>query len=227
MRPSNFSPSQSTRCLVPRTDPVLSVWNAEQLKAFLSTVKDDRLFPAIQLAATTGMRRGELLGLRWCDLDPEQKVLRVMRNGTVANKVVSVGTPKTAAGTRSVSLDANTNAHCLRLRARTAEERLRLGLSWDDDGYLFVHDDANPIHPTYFSHRSKQLVEQSGLPPTRLHDLRHAYATLALGVGIPVRYSVERLGHANVSITLQTYAHVMLGDDQHAAQKVADAIFGA
>ena len=114
-----------------------------------------------------------------------------------------------------------------RLRARNAQERLALGLGWDDDAYLFVHVDQTPIYPTHFSHRFKALVDTSGLSATRFHDIRHAYATVALNAGVPVKVVSQRLGHANVTITLQTYAHVMPGDDQHAAQKVADAIFGA
>ena len=138
-----------------------------------------------------------------------------------------VGTPKTKSSVRSISLDDVTLGHLVHLKARTASERLALGIGWDDDAYLFVHENQVAIHPERLSHRFARLVKESGLPAIRFHDLRHAYATAALRAGVPIKVVSQRLGHGSVGITLQTYAHVLPGDDEHAAQTVASSIYGA
>lgn len=205
----------------------MKTWTAEQLRAFLGHVREDRLYGAWHLAAFTGMRRGEVLGLRWGDLDLEAAVLRVVQTLVSVGYVVSVSEPKTARGRRSVDLDAGTVAVLRAHRARQLSERVALGLGRTGaEDLVFSRPDGSPLHPDGFTGAFDRHVKTAGLPRVRLHDLRHTYATLALTAGIHVKVVSERLGHASVSITLDTYSHVLPGLQAEAAEKIAGLVLG-
>jgi integrase len=106
------------------------------------------------------------------------------------------------------------------------EERLKFGSGYMDHGLLFVQPDGSPLHPDLFLRRFHRLTEAAGLPRIRLHDLRHTWASLALQARIPVKVVSQRLGHANIRITLHTYTHVLPADDLEAAEKVAALFLG-
>jgi integrase len=112
-------------------------------------------------------------------------------------------------------------------RARQAEERLAVGPRWRDSGLVFTWPDGRPLHPERFSKWFEQLARAAGLPRIRLHDVRHSYATAALAAGIPAKVVSERLGHATIAITMDTYRHVLPGLDEQAAGQVARLILGA
>jgi len=202
--------------------PDMVVWTAEQLRTFLRTVADDRIYAAWLLLATTGMRRGEVLGLRWSDLDLDQGSAGVVQSRVVAAYgEVLTSEPKTAKGRRAVALDAATTAALRAHRAAQAQERLALGPAWRDSGLVFTLADGGPIHPQRFTAWFGQAAARAGLPRIRLHDLRHSYATLALGAGIHPKIVSERLGHATVAITLDVYSHVSPSMQREAAGLVA------
>jgi integrase len=204
----------------------MKVWSPEQIRSFLDFVRDDRLYAAWLLLATTGMRRGEVLGLRWRDVDLGAGRLAVVHTLTVAHYRVGVSEPKTGKGRRSVALDPET-VGALRLhRKLQREERLAWGEAWQDTGLVFTREDGTLVHPHQFSRFFERHVLASGLPRIRLHDVRHSYATAALAAGIPAKVVSERLGHANVSITLDTYSHVLPALQEDAANKVARLILG-
>ncbi len=206
----------------------MRTWSASELRAFLSHVEGDRLHGAYVLAGTTGLRRGELLGLRWRDLGLEAGRLSVIQSLVVVGYTVTVSTPKTAKGRRSVALDPATIAALRAYRARVLEERLAVGLGTPrDDEFVFTEVDGSPIHPGQFSDRFDRLVKSAGLPRIRLHDLRHTHATLALQAGVHPKVVSERLGHATVSITLDTYSHAIPAMEEEAAAKVAALVFSA
>ncbi len=137
-----------------------------------------------------------------------------------------MGTPKTAKGRRTVTLDAVTVAALREHRKRQAAERLQLGGGWRDLDLVFCRVDGTPLHPERFSRSFVDRVRQLGLPKIRLHDLRHGWATLALAAGVHPKVVQERLGHANIAITLDTYSHVTAGLHGDAAEKVAGLVFG-
>ena len=110
-------------------------------------------------------------------------------------------------------------------RKRQLEERLAAGPLWQDSGLVFVHEDGQPYHPDTISYFFEKTVKRVGVRPIRLHDLRHTSATLALAAGVHPKIVQERLGHANISITLDTYSHVVPGMQEEAAAKVAKLIF--
>lgn len=216
------TPPRSGQRQEPRT------WTAEELRAFLEFAKSDRLYAAYVLAATTGLRRGEVLGLPWRCVDLDAGRIAVTQAIIPVNGAVTYSTPKTARGRRSVALDPFT-ANALRAhRVRRLEERLMLGLGAPaEDSLVFSDLEGEPLHPEWFSAHFDRLVKAAGVPRIRLHDLRHTHATLALQAGVHPKVVSERLGHANVSITLDTYSHAIPALEEEAAAKVAALVFGA
>ena len=172
------------------------------------------------------MRRGEVLGLRWSDVNLDVARVSVVRTLVVVGHEVLVSEPKTAKGRRSVALDPATVAALRNHRRAQRKERLSFGEGWNDEQLVFTLEDGTRIHPTRFSAWFSQHARRAGLPVIRLHDLRHSYATAALSAGIPAKAVSERLGHANVSITLDTYSHVLPSLQEDAASAVAALILG-
>lgn len=206
--------------------PEMSVWTAEELRRFLAHVADDRLFAAWLLVATTGMRRGELLGLRWRDLDLDGAVAKIVHTLAVVDYEVRASEPKTDKGRRAVALDTATVGALRTHRVRQAEERLAVGAAWHDNGLVFALPDGRPIHPQRFSQWFDQRRRAAGLPRIRLHDVRHTYASLALAAGENPKVVSERIGHAAVSITLDVYQHVNATMQRDTAERVASLILG-
>jgi integrase len=125
-----------------------------------------------------------------------------------------------------VWLDAGTIAALKSHRASQLEQRLALGAGWRDHDLVFTKVDGSPLHPERFSREFDRRVLRWSLPRVRLHDLRHTWATLALEAGVPAKVVSERLGHANISITLDVYSHVNEAMGAGAAERVASVIFG-
>jgi hypothetical protein len=172
------------------------------------------------------MRRGEVTGLRWVDVDLDAGRISPRRPRVVVNYRVVISEPKTAKGRRSLALDLATVAALRDHRRRQLEQRLAVGPRWQDSDLVFTWPDGRPIHPQRFSNWFEQHTRAAGLPRIRLHDVRHSYATAALAAGIPAKVVSERLGHATIAITMDTYSHVLPGLDELAAGTVARLILG-
>jgi integrase len=208
------------------TRPKLRVWSPEQTRAFLAVVASDRLFAVWLLAATTGMRRGELLGLRWADIDLKAGAIHVAQARVRAGNQVVAGEPKTARGRRTIALDTATATALRQHRKRQAEERLQVGPGYAYSDLVFTMPNGSPIHPNRFSLWFRKHARGAGLPPIRLHDMRHSYATAGLAAGVPPKVMSERLGHATVAFTLDTYTSALPAMDKSAADVVAGLILG-
>ena len=205
----------------------MKTWSAEQVRAFLEATRDDRLYPLWRLLCMTGMRRGEVLGLKWEDLDFEAGRLSVRRSLIPLGGVVIVSEPKTARGRRSIALDSETVEVLKAQASRQLEEQRHRGEGWRDSGYLCTKEDGEPYHPEVVSRHFRQAVRSAMLPMIRPHDLRHTHATLALRAGIHPKVVSERLGHATVSITLDTYSHAIPAMQEEAAQLIAGLVFAS
>jgi integrase len=201
--------------------PESITWTADQLRTFVEGTRGSRYWTAYLLLATTGLRRGEALGLRWSDLDLDAGRASIRQTVIAIRHTVMIGTPKTAKGRRTVTLDSGTVSALREHRRRQAAERLLMGAGWTDLDLVFCHVDGTMLHPERFSRGFLETVSRIGLPRIRLHDLRHGWATLALQAGIHPKIVQERLGHANISITLDTYSHVTAGLHEDAAEEVA------
>jgi integrase len=219
------NPLLGLKLAVPRK-PELQVWNAEQIRFFLDGIKDEPLHALYFFMATTGVRRGEAAGLRWCDVDLDGGCTAIRRQILQNGKILMDGQPKTRSGSRSISLDDHTVAVLRRHRAQQASERLAWGPAYQDTDLVFAREDGLPLRPEYIGTRFNRLQKRVGMKHIRLHDLRHSHATLMLTQGIPAKVVSERLGHASISITLDTYSHVLPGMGEAAAQQSADAVFG-
>ena len=187
---------------------VLTTWTADQLRAFLAGVAEDRLAVLWQLAAASGMRIGELVGLEWPDVHLDGQYLTVRRS-------------KTATGRRRVELDPATIAVLRAHRRRQAEERLAFGAGYRDHGRVFTRPGGEPLNPDAVSLQFKRRAARLRLPPIRFHDLRHGWATMALEAGEHPKVVAEQLGHASVRVTLDTYSHVAPGIQREAVTRIA------
>ena len=205
----------------------LKTWSAAQLRAFLDATKGERLSPLWHLLAMTGMRRGETLGLRWEDVDLEAGRLSVRRALIPNGAVVVVSEPKTARGRRSVALDPETIEALKRQAAQQLADQLEKGDKWSDSGLVFTKEDGEAWHPEVVSRFFRQALKRVALPTIRLHDLRHTHATLALRAGIHPKVVSERLGHATIAITLDTYSHAIPAMQEEAAALIATLVFAA
>ena len=202
----------------------VQTWTREELDAFLAHVASDRLYPLWRLAAWTGMRRGELAGLTWRDVDLEAATITVKRaRVTVSSTDVRESKPKTHKGRRQVELDEETKAALEAWQDRQQAERKAWPGEWPSHGLVFTLQDGSALHPDYLSRAFRAHAKRAKLPTIRLHDLRHTHATLLLAAGVPVKVVSERLGHSTVAFTMEVYQHVLPGDQRDAVQNLANA----
>jgi integrase len=190
----------------------MRTWTADQLSSFLSFTKRSELYELWLLLAMTGMRRGEALGVRACDVDLERGELAVRQTVVEVSGRVGFSTPKTARGRRVIALDPGTATELQPLVGRSAGDS------------LIFHRNGAALEPSQVSHTFSRLVKRSGLPWIRLHDLRHTHATLALEAGVHPKIVSERLGHSTVSFTLDVYSHAIPHLQTEAAEKIANLI---
>jgi integrase len=198
-------------------------WESHELAQFLSFVCGSRLEAVWRLTAMTGMRRGELLGLRWADIDFESARLSVRHAVVAVAYAVIESTPKSH-NARVIDLDRDTVQLLLAHRRRQREERNECGPDYRDHDLVVARENGTPIHPHSFSQLFERTVRRAGIRVIRLHDLRHTHATLALKAGVPVKVVSERLGHESPAFTLKQYAHVIPGMQAAAAAVVADLV---
>ncbi|HWE67499.1 MAG TPA: site-specific integrase, partial [Acidimicrobiales bacterium] len=203
----------------------MTSWSNEQAKAFLESTKDDRLSFAYWLMLARGLRRGELCGLRWEDVDLEGQVLRINRTRVTVEGRVIDSTPKTESGRRSIPLDASLVTILRKHQRRQAAEALKAEPgAYADGGHLVADELGRPYHPDSISGWFDEKVKASKQPRIRLHDCRHTAASLMLASGVPVKVVSDMLGHASPTITLSTYAHVLPGMSEEAGAALSAAL---
>lgn len=198
-------------------------WGVAELARFLESVRGTRLDAVWRLAAMSGLRRGELLALRWADLDMPAARLSVHRASVTVGYRVLESTPKGGDG-RVIDLDAETIAGLREHRERQDAERREWGRDYEEGELIVAWENGSPIHPHSFTGQFRRLVRDAGLRPIRLHDIRHTHATLALMAGAPVKVVSERLGHRSPAFTLRQYAHVIPGMQADAAAAMAELV---
>jgi integrase len=197
----------------------MTVLSPEQVRTFLATAKIDRYYALYVLALTTGMRQGELLTLKWRDVDLDGARLTVRATLQYVKGQGYVFTPpKTKRSRRSIALTSAAVDALRAHRQRQDIEREKLGTAWADHNLVFPNTIGRPLDGIRLLQRYfHPLLERAGLPRIRFHDLRHTAATLLVGKGINPKIVSEMLGHAQVAITLDIYSHVMPHMQEQAA----------
>jgi len=211
----------------PKRRPLASAtshaWSAQHLREFLDSTVGHRFHVALWVAANTGMRRGELLGLRWGDVDLDAARLSVHRSLISVGYQLHESRGKTRTSRRCIDLDERTVQVLTDWRQQHIEVRSRPDSPHEDD-YVFPGPNGAPTHPQLFSDAFKRLVRRSALPRIRLHDLRHTHATLLLKAGVPIKVVSERLGHSTPGFTMATYQHVLPGMQAEAARTFSELL---
>jgi integrase len=214
------------RASVPKRRRVqLRVWTPEEAATFIAAVEGHRLSACWVLALTAGLRRGELAGLRWEDVDLERSVVRIAVPRTTDSDYKILSKEPKASSRRAVALAPHTVAALRRHRVEQSQERLAAGPAWENSGLVFVDEAGRGYHPQRLTDLFHEAAAAAGLPRIRLHDLRHTSATLALVAGIHPKIVQERLGHASIGMTLDIYSHVLAGMQHDAAAQVESLLW--
>lgn len=224
VRPRSLAMTRGLRLRVSVSHRLRTLWTAGQLRAFLAVAQEHRLGAFYRLAAYTGARRGELLNLRWFDVN--LNTAEVTFSGST-DVVEGERVEDTTKGGRSrvVSIDGTTVEVMREHRKAQVEEQLALGSFWrGNDDLVFRAADGSALFPDTVTSLMRRLVTKAALPAARLHDLRHLHATTLLLAGVPVHVVAARLGHADPAITLRVYAHVLREQAAGVADVFARAI---
>ena len=180
-------------------------WTATELQAFLRAAAGHRLFPALWLSANTGIRRNELLGLRWTDLDTDHARLSINRGLVAVGYELHESRGKTGNARRCIDLDQTTLGVLAGWRALQSAEYAAIGI--DDPGWMFTTATGERVHPHSISQTFDRIVRRAPVPVIRLHDLRHTHGSLLIATGVDAKVVSERLGHAQFVFTVETYQH--------------------
>jgi integrase len=194
----------------------------------LAAVRGDRLEALFTVALACGLRQSEALGLRWSDIDLDTATLRVQRTIQRVNGEYQILEPKTKRSRRTISLPAPVATSLRQHKARQTEDRLRVGSAWEGDawgGLVFTDEDGSPLSSYHVGRRFKSLLAVAGLQSMRYHDLRHGAASLMAAQGVPARVAMQVLGHAQISTTMNIYAHIAPEFQKEASERVAAALW--
>lgn len=181
----------------------------DQARSFLATVRGDRLEALYTVAVALGIRQGESLGLRWQDVDFDAGTLTVRYALQRVDGALRLVEPKSAESRRTVVMPTSVAAALMAHRDRLSFEKAAAGPRWVDSGLVFTTPKGTPLDARNVTRHFKARLADAGLPDMRWHDLRHTCASLLLAQGVPARTVMEVLGHSQISLTMNTYAHVM------------------
>jgi len=206
----------------------MATLDPDEIGRFLKVARETPFYPLFYTALYTGLRRSELLGLTWghvdldlCMLSVTQALHRLGEGGYI------IRPPKSRAGRRYIDLPPSLAIVLRRHRAEQEAQRAMLEKTITDDDFVFAHPNGTPWDPSTITHAFGRIIRKAGLPRVRLHDLRHTHATLMLKAGVHPKIVSERLGHANIGITLDLYSHVLPGLQQAAAKRFDDLLESA
>lgn len=200
-------------------------WSPQDLSRFLDAISDDPLHLLFQLLGLVGLRRGEVVALRWQDVDLNRGLLRVEQSMVNVGGKHVLGPPKSAAGARTVALDDETTRRLHWHQSKQQLEVLRVTGSNVGPELVFTHENGDPLDPTWVSRHFDRLVKRHGLPRIRLHDLRHTSASIGLAAGESLVEVSRRLGHSSITVTADIYSHISPLVAKESAERLARTVF--
>lgn len=197
----------------------------EQMKAFLSEAKNHRFYVPFLLECHTGLRRGELLGLRWRDINIEKKTISVNQSLIrTRQKGLVMSDPKTEKSKRTIPISEEVIAVLKGHKANQNQNKLLAGNGYNNSDLVFCNNIGNPIDPRNFTEQFERVLKQANLPRVRFHDMRHSHATMLLLHNVQPKVVQDRLGHSTISMTMDTYSHILPGMQEEATEKVSRAL---
>jgi integrase len=202
-------------------------WTPVEALAFLGAARDDPLYPAFVLLLLYGMRRGEVLGLRWQDIDFDSKVVRVRQQIYRAGGQLHIGPVKTRAGNRNLPLLGLARTALTARQEAQESDRARLGTAWADTGLVFTTRTGGPVEPRNFGRSFTRICDHESVRKIRLRAFRHTTASLLKDLGVPARDAQAILGHSHISTTQQIYTHVDEAARRDAVTRINKLLGGA
>lgn len=200
-------------------------YTSSELKELLKALEDHRLFAFFRLLAYSGARRGEILALKWSDLEFDKGTLSISKNRTrIGRSVIEQDSTKGGDGKRTVQIDSETLRILKKHRTDQIEERMKAGSAWQEQNYIFTQVTGEPLDPSTPYQLFKKVAKKIGLRSESLHSIRHLHATELLNSGVSVHLVKDRLGHSDISTTLRIYAHIRPEQKQEVADLFARAI---
>ena len=201
------------------------IYSEVQIQHLLDFARGTEMELIIDLELCMGMRRGELLGLQWQDIDWGKNQIHIIRSRVAVDGKSVVKQPKTESGTRTLDVPEILMQKLKRYKIKCMEQKIRMGRKLMEDDFIIVHTDGRPIYPEYVSQMFTKLQKRAGLPKCRFHDLRHLCASIMVKQGIEVKVAQERLGHKDITTTMNIYAHVLPGSAKEAAEKIGQLVY--
>ncbi len=207
------------------TKKKITIWEPATAKVFLAEVAKHRLGALFELEVRTGLRRGEICGLRWSDVDLEARELiarvqLIQLGGDVEETAI-----KTDAGQdRVVSLDDEAIGALMAWKMRQEIDRDKWGAAFVDSGRVFTYEDGSQLRPAHVSRVFDTVVERAELPDIRFHDLRHLHASLLIAAGVPLAVISKRLGHSTITVTVDLYGHLLRDANRQAAEAASELL---
>lgn len=226
--PAQHADPPSTRTVVARRKAAMRTWTAAELAQFLEYTRDTLRYPLWRLAAYTGMRRSELLGLPWEAVDLKRGQLAVVATAVLVRdgEAIDGARQKSTRSRRTIALGPGTVAALEEHATVQRQRRQAAGSAWQEAGLVFTNPIGGYLHPNGVRRDFLEAAERAGVPRIRFHDLRHTHASLMLQAGVNPKVVAERLGHTSVSFTLDTYAHVIPSMQRDAVDRFEDLIEG-
>ena len=197
-------------------------YNAKQLQDLFKAFQGDELLPLVKITALYGLRRSELLGLQWDSIDFERKTMTIRHTVSKVTEVVAKDKTKNASSRRSFPLTAEAEAIFHRAKELEQQNRAAFGREYQENSYIFKWPDGHPYSPDYISHHFAKVLKKQGLPHIRFHELRHSCASLLIDMGFTLKDVQEWLGHSDIKMTANIYAHL----DTARKNTIADSLAG-
>ena len=201
------------------------IYDETQIQQLLDFARGTEMELIIDLELCMGMRRGELLGLQWQDVNWEKNQIHIIRSRVAVDGKSVVKQPKTESGTRTLDVPEILLKKLKSYKVKCMEQKIRVGRRLLEEDFIIVHPDGKPIYPEYVSQMFTKLQKRANLPKCRFHDLRHLCASIMVKQGVEVKVAQERLGHKDITTTMNIYAHVLPGSAREAAEKIGQLVY--